>query len=310
MDTTRYLAAERALFADAGIDPIERWLDLPSGPRVRVLEHGTGAPVLFLHGGPNAAATFSYVAAATSGVRCLLLDRPGCGLSEPPPTVPNNHTVADYVTALTAEVLDSIGLEQVCLVGGSFGGYSALRSAVAHPDRVTGVVLAGCPAFVPGWTAPAFSSLLRTPLLGRLVVALPASAASVRMSLRQFGHASTLEHGRITTPMLDWIRAWGRDTSTMRNDAAMIIACGTWRGGFDPSLDLTIDELTRIEMPVELRFGADDPVGGQAVGEQLAVALPNVQLHLLPDAGHLPWLHDPTWLAAGIHSTLERASTT
>jgi pimeloyl-ACP methyl ester carboxylesterase len=308
MNPSRYLAAERALLADAGIDPAERWLDLPSGPRVRVLEHGTGAPVLFLHGGPDAAATWAYVAAATHGVRCLLLDRPGCGRSEPPAAVPDNRTVARYVADLTAQVLDGLGLDRVVVVGSSFGGFSALRSALAHPRRVAGIVLAGCPAFVPGWTAPAFFSLLRTPMLGRLLLALPASAGSVRMSLRQMGHSSSLASGRISAPMLEWMRAWGRDTPTMRNDAAMIVACGTWRRGFDPALDLAAEELARIDVPVSLRFGASDPVGGCQIAERLGAALPNAAVDCLPDAGHLPWLDDPAWLAAGIRTIVDRVS--
>lgn len=307
MKPDRYRSIERALFADAGIEPAERWLDLPSGPRVRVLEHGTGTPVLFLHGGPNAAATWASVAAATSGVRCLLLDRPGCGLSEPPTRVPDNDTVADYVAGLTVEVLDALDLDRAVLVGSSFGGYSALRTAIDHPDRVAGIVLAGCPAFVPGWTAPSFFSLLRTPVLGRLILALPSSDASVRMSLRQMGHASSLRHERIPTALLDWMRAWGRDTATMRNDAAMIVACGTWRGGFDPDLDLTVEELARIDVPVDLRFGMDDPVGGRAVAERLAATIPDATLDILPDSGHLPWIDDATWLAQGIHSITERS---
>ena len=58
MNELRYRRVEEALFADAGLDPIERWIDLPSiGTRARVLETGEGPPVLFLHGGPMAAAT-------------------------------------------------------------------------------------------------------------------------------------------------------------------------------------------------------------------------------------------------------------
>lgn len=308
MKTDRYRSAEAALFDDAGIDPVELWLDLPSGPRVRVLDHGEGTPVLFLHGGPNAAATWSYVAAQTSGLRCLLLDRPGCGLSDPPPFVPDAPSLDGYVADLTVEVLDGLGLDRAVVVGSSFGGYSALRSVIAHPDRVDGVVLAGCPAFVPGWTAPAFFSVLRTPVLGRVVRSLPASAGAVRMSLRQMGHAATLAEERIGSPMLDWMLAWQRDTATMRNDAAMIVACGTWRGGFDPSLDLTPEELSTIDGPVALCFGGNDPVGGRPVADGLAVMLRDTTVDCLRNAGHLPWLDDPVWLAGHIQALVGRVS--
>ena len=193
-----------------------------------------------------------------------------------------------------------LDVPEALVVGSSFGGYSALRTAIAHPSRVTGIVLAGCPAFVPGWRAPSFFSLLRTPLLGRALLAAPATRSSVKMSLRQMGHSATLAEGRLRPAMFDWMHAWQRDTATMANDAAMIIACGTWRGGFDPDLDLTTDQLGQITVPVHLCFGADDPVGGRDVGDALVSALADASLDLLPGAGHLPWLDDPVWLAGAI----------
>jgi pimeloyl-ACP methyl ester carboxylesterase len=97
--------------------------------------------------------------------------------------------------------------------------------------------------------------------------------------------------------MLDWMVSWQRDTATMRNDAAMIVACGTWRTGFDPSLELSADDLAAITAPCLVLAGSNDPVGGMEVAEQLAAALPSGMADCLPDAGHLPWLDDPGWVA-------------
>lgn len=294
MNEQRYRLREAALFAAAGIDPVERWLDLDTiGTRARVLEVGDGPPVLFLSGGPDAAATWSYVAgAATAGLRCILLDRPGTGLSAPPRQVLDAARLPGYVSDLTRDVLDALGVPCASLVGCSFGGFSALRSALALGERIEQVVLAGCPAFVPGWRQPRFFSVLRTPVLGRLVLAVPPTRASVRFSLRELGHASSLGEGAIPQPMLDWVRGWQRDTDTMRHDAAMILACGT-RRGFDPRLDMAPEELAAIRQRCMVVIGTDDPVGGADVGRALAEMLPSSELEIWPGAGHLPWLDDP-----------------
>src|SRR5919206_1734896 len=300
MNELRYRRVEEALFADAGLDPVERWIDLPSiGTRARVLETGgEGPPVLFLHGGPNAAATWSYVASRAPGLRCLMLDRPGTGLSTAPVAVPRVRDLPRYVEHLTRDVLDALDLRRASLVGSSLGGYSALRSAAALPDRVDRVVLAGYPAFTPGWRQPGFFKLLRTPLLGRALLAAPVTRASVRMSLAQLGHKRSLAAGRIPDAMIDWTRAWQRDTDTMRNDARMIIGLGSWRGGFDPSLDLTLDDLAAITTPVLLLTGTDDPVGGEAESHRFASLLPDATVEPLVGAGHLPWLDDPACFSA------------
>lgn len=297
MNPDRYRTAERHLFADAGIEPTERWLTLPGQVRTRVLDHGEGPPVVFLHGGPNAAATWSYVAAATRGLRCLLVDRPGCGLSDAPATVPDHTTLADYVSRLTIDLLDGLELDRAALVGSSFGGYSALRIAATAPDRITGLVLAGCPAFVPGWTAPAFFSILRTPVVGRVVLALPANRRAVRMSLRQMGHGHALANHLVQAAMLEWMVAWQRHTDTMTNDAEMIVGCGTWRTGFDPALDVTADQLAAVTTPCLVLAGTADTVGGPDVIERLAAALPDATAAYLEGAGHLPWLDDAAWVA-------------
>jgi len=81
--TERYRQAERVLWSHYGAAPRERFLDLAKpAVRVRVQEVGEGSLLLFIHGGPNAGSTWAPLAARLSDFRCILLDRPGSGLSE------------------------------------------------------------------------------------------------------------------------------------------------------------------------------------------------------------------------------------
>jgi 2-hydroxy-6-oxonona-2,4-dienedioate hydrolase len=297
VDQNRYLDVERRLFEDAGIAPEVRTLDLGRvGSPARVLDVGEGRPIVFFHGGPNAAATWSYVAFALAGrgMRCLLVDRPGCGLSPAPPFVPDATMLPRYLEDLSADVLDALEIDRAAVVGSSLGGYQAIRAAIAHRDRVSSVVLAGCPPFLQGWNQISFFRLLRTPLLWRLLLAAPVTDASVRMGLQQMGETKPLKAGSIPGPMLAWVAAWQRDTATMRNDALMIRACGTFRGSFDPSLDLTNEELAAVGVPCLVLVGKDDPIGGAAF---VGARLPNAEVRELADVGHLPWLAEPTRVA-------------
>jgi pimeloyl-ACP methyl ester carboxylesterase len=265
-----------------------------------VLEAGEGEPVLFLSGGPDAAATWAFAVAQMRGVRAILLDRPGTGLSSRPARLPDVDTLDVYVSDLTADVLDALDIDRTVLVGCSFGGYSALRSAVALPGRVRGIYLAGFPAFVPGWTAPRFFTVLRTPLLGRMVLALPATHQSTLMSLRELGHRRSLASGRIPSALIDWVNAWQRHTDTMKNDAAMICGLGTWLGGFEPTLDLDEATLGSIRIPCHILVGTDDPVGAEDEAEHLTSLLPDASVEVWPGAGHLPWYDDPARFAASL----------
>jgi pimeloyl-ACP methyl ester carboxylesterase len=61
--------------------PAERFVELKSPEvRLRVLEVGVGEPILFVHGGigPDA---WARLVRELRGFRCLVLDRPGSGLT-------------------------------------------------------------------------------------------------------------------------------------------------------------------------------------------------------------------------------------
>jgi pimeloyl-ACP methyl ester carboxylesterase len=303
MDESAYRKVEHRLFKQAGLDVNEARVPLKRiGGEARALVVGEGDPVLFLSGGPDAGSTWALAVAEMHGIKAILLDRPGTGLSDPPPRIPEVDTLAGYVSDLTADVLDGLEIDRAVLVGCSFGGYSALRSAAALPNRVRGVYLAGCPAFVPGWKAPRFFTMLRTPLVGSVVLSLPATRPSTLFSLRELGHRRSLTSGRVPPALIDWVYAWQRHTDTMKNDAAMICALGTWLGGFDPSLDLDEETLGSIEAPCHVLVGTDDPVGAEDEAEQLAALLPDATVEVWPRAGHLPWYDNPARFASSLEA--------
>jgi pimeloyl-ACP methyl ester carboxylesterase len=83
LDESRFRSAEQALWASVGTSPADRFLDLPAtGLRVRVQDLGDGPPILFIHGANTSGISWATLAARLLGYRCLLLDRPGTGLSE------------------------------------------------------------------------------------------------------------------------------------------------------------------------------------------------------------------------------------
>lgn len=52
--------------------------------------------------------------------------------------------------------------------------------------------------------------------------------------------------------------------------------------------------LSRVNAPALLIWGAQDPVVPPSFGQSYADALPSARFETVPDAGHVPWLNDPT----------------
>ena len=66
--------------------------------------HGEGPAVVFIHGASNGGSSWASLVARLDGFRCIMLDRPGCGLSDPLPTRPDG--IAGGVGWLMARVYD------------------------------------------------------------------------------------------------------------------------------------------------------------------------------------------------------------
>jgi pimeloyl-ACP methyl ester carboxylesterase len=109
---------------------------------------GEGTPVVLLHG---LTATRRYVvmgsrALQRSGHRVVAYDARGHGASSPAPDA------AAYGYELLAgdlrAALDALGIERAVLAGASMGAHTALRLALAEPQRVAALVLI-TPSFAP-----------------------------------------------------------------------------------------------------------------------------------------------------------------
>ncbi len=287
-----YREAERRLWGSIGVTPTEQRLHLKRNDVTgRVQEVGEGPAVVFLHGANTSGASWATLAARLDAFRCVILDRPGTGLSERLPTKIDKQSLAQFAESLVIDVLDALGLRSAHLVATSFGGYIALRTAAAHPDRIGRMVQFSWPAGAPNSEVPAFMRVMSLPGLGRLIAALPPSERSVRMAFRRIGHGRSLAEGRITREDVDCYLALLRYTDTMSNELAMgRVLISPLRGL--GRLGLSDAILAKIRTPTYFLWGERDPFGGPDTARHLVERMPNAELELIADAGHAPWLDD------------------
>lgn len=292
MKEIEYRAAERRLWESVGLEPTERTIRLAgTGTAVRIQEVGEGQPVLFIHGGPNAGSTWAPMIEHFDGFRCVIVDRPGTGLSEPYAVRTTN--LPAFGSRFVPDVLDGLGIDVSHVVASSFGGHLALRSAAAHPERVERMVQMAAPALVPEATYPPFMRVLRSRTARKILGVLPPNDRAMRTIFRQLGHGVSLDTGRIPDELFDWYGALQRYTDTMRNDYAII---GDVLVHLDRVL-LTEDVLGRVATPTLFLWGADDGFGGEDNARMVAGLMPDAQVVMMPGAGHLPWLDDPPFVA-------------
>jgi pimeloyl-ACP methyl ester carboxylesterase len=109
-----------------------------NGLRLRYEEHGTGAPLILLHGGIGSGEMFiPLLPELGAGRRLITVDLQGHGGTADVDRPLRAELMAHDIAAL----LDHLGLEQVDVMGYSLGGMVALRTAIQHPARVRRLVL-------------------------------------------------------------------------------------------------------------------------------------------------------------------------
>ncbi len=309
-DERAFRGFEERLWSSVGVEPTERRLDLGGlGTTVRVQEIGTGPTVLFVHGASNAGASWASLVAELDGFHSVLLDRPGCGLSDPLPasvTGSNLDAVKSVADRLIPDVLDALGTSNAHVAATSYGGFFAFRAAAAQPDRIDRLMEFSWPMGAPMTKVPLVMRLAAIPGLDSLSAKMPVTRSAAKVILRQVGLAAALRSGRFTDEMLDWFVALLTHTDSLRNEIESTPKVITPLAGLNTDMLFSDELLERATMPVSFFWGEDDPNGGAELGRRFAARLPNARFEAVAGAGHAPWIDEIDRAASSTRTFLDR----
>lgn len=214
------------------------------GTNLSYRDWGSGAPVVFVHGGQLGADMWEYQAVplAERGLRCVAYDRRGCGGSDQPWGGYDYDTLADDLAAL----LDRLDLRGVALVGHSMGCGDTARYLSRHgTDRVARVAL----------VAPTLPFLLKTAdnpggLDAGAIDAIVAPLREDRPRALAAGAVPFFGSGGATVS--DELMAWGVALALRASPRATIAMTRT---GFETDLR---PDLAAFAVPTLVVHGADD----------------------------------------------------
>jgi len=248
---------------------------------------GSGPVVLFIHGiGDDSSTWLDVLAELTPEFTVLAPDLLGHGRSAKPRA---DYSVAAYACAMR-DLLATLDIERVSVVGHSLGGGVAMQFAYQFPERCERVVLVGS-----GGLGPSVHPLLRLATAPGAGVVLPLlGLAPVRSAFRRFGdHVLRLSDGFGLGSDLDYvIDKYVRLSESNSRQAFLrtLRSVVDWRGQVVNMLDRCY--LTE-GMPLMLVWGSRDgvvPSSHAAIGH---AAMPNSRLELFEGAGHFPHHSDP-----------------
>jgi len=238
------------------------------GTRIRYIDAGRGAPVVFLHGlGASMYAWRKNLGAvAAAGFRVIAFDNRGFGLSDKPPTPYDNGAYARLAIAL----MDSLRLADAVLVGHSMGGAIAADVAIEYPQRVRGLVLVGSVGL--GAREPLLFRMARWPVLGRVAIAFRGRGFTGRL-LR----ATYFDPGKVTEADVDQYYAPVAQPDYGR---ALLGALRQFR------FDALEGRLDHIAAPTVVLWGEEDRWVPLGLGRALASGVTRSAFLSVPHAGH------------------------
>lgn len=260
-------------------------------------DEGQGPPVLLLHGLGESTFTWHEIAPRLAEThRVLALDLKGFGRSEKPA---DDAYAAEDQAALVARFLIALDLDAVSLVGHSFGGTVALRTALADgirgTTRIRRIAVIGAPA-LPRSTARHLD-LVKVPALPDIVASAvsPELLARVLLSEAMGGEADVSEE------TVEGYAAPYRDPEAMQAFLATARAIVTEEGGRSIA-----KRYGALRLPVLVIWCRNDPIVPLRSGRRLAATLPSATLRIIEGCHHLPQHERPDVLLGELTSFLAR----
>jgi pimeloyl-ACP methyl ester carboxylesterase len=265
-----------------------------------------GVAVIACHGTPGSRLTRhpDPEIYARHGVRVVVYDRPGYGLSDPQP----GRAVADAAADIEA-IADELGFERFVVMGGSGGAPHALACGALLGDRVLRVGALVTPAPPDAENFDFFEGLaeLNVKEFGAALEGREAIDAYLQPLADELRRDPDVVIDQIATELPEVDRALvGREDFrvVLRTSFIEAVRQGV-RGWADDDLAFAKPwgfEPEDVGAEVRLWQGELDVLAPRSHGEYVASRLPNASFELLEGGGHFldeEWSVVFTWLAAG-----------
>ena len=245
---------------------------------LRYYDVGDGPPLLMLHGsGPGVTGWRNFggnLATFAPSFRCLVLELPGFGVSEPTEL----HPMLSSAPAVVA-FLDALGLDEVDIVGNSMGGMIAAQVAIQKPERVRRLVTVG-----------GLGRNILSPGPGEGIKLLQDfTEEPTREGLERWLQSMVFDPETVTDKMREerWTQATEEKTLA---SARMMYSRAAMEFGLamqDKSEKRPLwADLHRIQAKTLITWGRDDRVSPIDMALLPMRTIPDVELHVFPNCGH------------------------
>ncbi len=276
-----YAASPRPLTVDdlknmGLVENDPRFIEI-NGVHTHFRRQGAGEALLLIHGFGSSTYTWRGVMdSLAKDFEVTAIDLPGFGLSQALNTTPTVEAYSDFIN----DFVQTLGLTDAILMGNSFGGEISWRFALKYPQRARALILLDAAGYPH--EGPAIFKLLRVPLLGELIAGINAKWI-VRQNLRQvFVNDDLVTEAVVDNYYYRLLKEGNRETVLAR--ARM-------------KSDTLYKALPQIQQPTLIIWGENDAWIPAEFARRFAADIPQSQLVILSNCGHVPQEEKPKEVA-------------
>lgn len=275
--------------------------------RVHHTYGGRGSPVLFIHGlGSSGYIEWRFnLEAMASRHKVLAPDLPGFGRSEKP----RARYGIPYFTRFIERYVEWRGLRSVAVVGTSMGGRIALELALSRPRLVNRLVLVNSLGLGRPRMRVSYG-LATIPRVGEAMMRMARNALTWappdmirRVAARYTGASSdlgrTMDDSYLAN-LRELYAADGYHDSYLATVRSLVTLRSLFAGDYDVST-----RLAELDLPVQLIWGADDPLFPLAHATQAHGLIKRSRLAVIEKAGHTPQAERPEEFNRVLHRFLD-----
>ncbi len=255
---------------------------------------GEGLPCLVMHGGLGFDHTYLHPSLDRLGdaLQMVYYDHRGNGRSGRPP----KDTMTHAQFAADAEGLAlHLGFDKVAVIGHSYGGFIALEFALRYPHRVSHLILLD--------TAPAMN-------YGEEIMANAVRKGATEEMLAVLNEEWSSDDAMRQRFPLIWSLYFKNFDPAVANrliENAILTVAGGAREGEMASYNVT-PRLGEIHTPTLILVGRDDFICPPSQAHILHEGIPNSELVIFENSGHLPWVEEPDTFFDTVHDWFKRTA--
>lgn len=273
-----------------------QFVEIGDGVSVHLRDEGPrdGVPIILLHGSNADLSTWQpWVEGLSDTYRVIRFDQVGHGLTGPDPN--EDYSIDNFVSDID-EVADALALDTFILGGNSMGGGHTVAYAMAHPERLSAMILVdagGAPRLRESKGNIGFT-IARTPVLNQVMKHIT-PRSMIERSLSQSVSNQSIVTDAAVDHYWEMLRYPGNRAATIAR----------FSGGWS---SFSKEEVASIEVPALVMWGEEDTLIALESGQWYADTLPRAELVTYPGIGHLPQEEAPDRSVADLRKWLETLS--